>query len=301
MRWNRLLRTPPPDTGWALDDAVAVAVHRRRKGAPLCAEEALPEGAVEIGPVGLQAVHGDRLTPVLASLHGRIEGARRATVVVPMRWVRAHILELDDPPRRRSELEEVVRWRLKKLLPVRPEELRLDLVSCGRVDQRSRMLCLTGLDRAFGALEEAFAEAGVQPALVTPAPFALAAAFDGDPRPGLVVALEPGMLAVLLVAEGTTSLLRTKPLPASDEMWRIVNRELRLTMVFIREQLKVEGEIGVRVLTRGGLPPEPLEAWRDEDPSLAPAAVEESLACSGELANATLVAPLAALLNGRRP
>jgi len=299
MSWKRLLRTPPPDTGWALDSSLAAVVHRHRKRGPLCAEESLPEGAVEVGPVGLQAVHGEQLTPVLASLHGRVEGARRASVVVPMRWVRAHILEIDKPPRKRSELEEVVRWRLKKLLPVRPEELRLDLVSCGRAEGTLNLLCLTGLERAFAALEEAFAEIGVQPALVTPAPFALAAAFNGDPRPGLVVVLEPEMLAVLLVVRGTTTLLRTKPLPATDNLWKIVSRELRLTMTFVRERLGIEEEIGTRVVTRGSLPAEPLEAWRQEEPAVAPVAVGPDQQCPGQLTDRGLIAPLMALLEGR--
>jgi hypothetical protein len=300
MNWARFFRTPAPATGWSLDMASAAAVRRDRKGHLSGAGERIPEGAFEIGAVGLQTVDRERVAPVLQSLQHRVTGARRATVIVPMRWLRAHLLELEDPPRKRAELDEVMRWRLKKLLPVRPGELRLDLVRLGRSNGVTRFLCLTGLERAFAALEETFSDAGVQPALITPAPFALAMRRTGGEPLGLVVDLGPGMLTVLLEEEGETRLLRTKPLPPTDELWPIVHRELRMSLVYIREQLGVGDVLATVIATGGGIAREPLEAWLQQEEGVR--AAGDASAEIEDLAgiDRSLLAPLVGLVNGGR-
>jgi hypothetical protein len=298
MNWARFFSTPAPATGWSLDTSSVAVVRRDRKGRLASADQQVPEGAFEVGAVGLQTVDGERLVPVLQSLQQRVAGARRATVVVPMRWLRAHLLDLEDLPRKRTEIDEVVRWRLKKLLPVRPAELRLDLVRLGRSNGANRLLCLSGLERAYAALEEAFAAAGVQPALITPAPFALATTATGGARVGMVVDLEPGMLTVLLQEQGETRLLRTKPLPPTEELWPIVHRELRMSLVYIREQLGVDEELETVIVAGGGIAPEPLEAWLEQEQGVRAAEAARSELHDLPVAGRALLAPLAGLVNG---
>lgn len=298
MKWARFFSTPAPATGWSLDTSSAAAVRRDRRGRLSAADGPVPEGAFEVGAVGLQAVDAERVVPVLQSLQQRVTGAHRATVVVPMRWLRAHLLELEELPRKRAEMDDVVRWRLKKLLPVRPTELRLDLVRLGRSNGAHRLLCLTGLERAYAALEEAFSDAGVQPALITPAPFALATVQSGDARLGLVVDLEPGMLTVLLQEHGETRLLRTKPLPPTEELWPIIHRELRMSLVYIREQLGIDEELETVVAAGGGIALEPLEAWLEQEEGVRAAETPRSEIDTLPAASRSLLAPLAGLVNG---
>ena len=77
------------------------------------------------------------LQEVLARLQERVAGCRRAAVIVPTAWVRTHLMDFDELPRRSLELDDVVRWRLKKLLPVLPSELRVSVVA-GRAAGRGR-------------------------------------------------------------------------------------------------------------------------------------------------------------------
>ena len=54
-----------------------MVVHRTKTQEIHCAAEELPAGGVDVGPVGLQAVHDRALEPVLARLKGAAEGAPR--------------------------------------------------------------------------------------------------------------------------------------------------------------------------------------------------------------------------------
>ena len=109
----------------------------------------MPQGVCDVGPVGIQTVNRDRLSTALGAVQGRIDGARRAAAVVPTGWIRTHLFQFSDLPRRQSELDQVVRWRLKKLLPVLPSELRVSAIPQRAVDGQKPLLCMVGVERAF--------------------------------------------------------------------------------------------------------------------------------------------------------
>ena len=115
---------PLSTTCWVVDGAIVAALKRDSKGGVLWAAESATDGVFEVGPVGLQSVDREKLAALLSSLQPRIEGATRAAVVLPSGWTRTYLLDFDDLPRGQSDLDQVVRWRLKKLLPVKPSELR---------------------------------------------------------------------------------------------------------------------------------------------------------------------------------
>ncbi len=129
MKINDLLTSPPPATGWTLDTAMAAVVRRQEKTGLRCAAVEMPGDAFEVGPVGLQTVDEDKLRPVLARLQDEVEGSKRAAVVIPTGWLRTHMLEFDNLPRRQADVKDMVMWRLKKMLPVPPSSLRLAMVS----------------------------------------------------------------------------------------------------------------------------------------------------------------------------
>jgi hypothetical protein len=209
MNWQRLVTSPQPTTGWLLDGTVVAAVRRDREGTLHCAVEGMPSGAWEVGPVGLQSVDRERLMPALNAVQGRVEGARRAVVVVPTGWVRAHLLDFDEIPRRQAEVDQVVLWRLKKLLPVLPSELRVSTIPQRTGEGQPRLLCMVGVERAISELEESFAAVGVEPGLITPRLFALAQGAGDGAR--LLVQQEAGFLSLLLLVDGVPRLQRAPP------------------------------------------------------------------------------------------
>jgi hypothetical protein len=261
MNWERLLTSPPPATAWDLGAAGAVVIHRTAPGELHCATEDVPPGAFEVGPVGLQAVDEQALTPVFTRLKGAAEGASTAAVIVPTRWMRSFLLEAERLPRKESELHDVVRWRLKKLLPVAPTELRLSVVRLPEIWGRRRILILAGIERAVASLEATFRAIGIEPGLITTRLFALVPRSGNDNRPLLVIQLENGFLSLMLLEDGVPRLLRTKPLSATAETADSITRELRLNLEYIRDTIGIDGDISVKLVCDEGRLDSELRQW----------------------------------------
>jgi hypothetical protein len=248
----------------------AVVVHRAAGDEIHCAAEDLPAGAFEVGPVGLQSVNSEAVGPALARLKGAAEGARSAAVIVPTGWLRSFLIDVDRPPRKEEELHDVVRWRLKKLLPVAPTELRLSVVRQPEIAGQRRLLVMAGIERAMSAIESAFEAIGVEVGLITTRLFALVPRGAGAIRPTLVIQHEESFFSLLLLAEGVPRLLRTKPLAISDQGAGTLLREVGLTLGFIRDSLGLSSEIEVKLTSESPDIDGELRAWLAEQDGLAP-------------------------------
>jgi len=243
--WRALATTPYPRTGWGLSERTAVVLHEDRKAGRVCAQAPIPEGTFSLGPVGLNGVDGEKLAPVLTSLQERTQGCRHPSVVVPNSWVRTHLLDFDEAPGRQSELEEVVRWRLKKLLPIRPADLRIDAHAEKTPEGKWKVLVVSGVARVWEELEASFDAAGLQPALITPSVFALGEGVSRDLGEAMVVQVEPGMVAMVARIQGRLGLVHTRLLPPSESAWAVVARELRTTRLFLTDHLGIDGPVTV--------------------------------------------------------
>ncbi len=260
MSWARLLTSPPPTTSWLLDSSVVAALRREPKGGVLWAAEPMPPGVFEVGPVGLQSVDRRKLSAVLASIHGRLDGARRVAAVVPTGWTRSYVLSFPELPRRQRELEQVVQWRLKKLLPVPPTDLRMSLVNLASADGTRPMLAMVGLERALAEVESAFRDVSIEIGLITGQIFGLAA----TPAPGarLLVQQDEGFLSLLLTEDDGSRLIRAKHLASSGRLADAVRRELNLTLSYCREALGIGGEISLEVFAESADLEREIEDWR---------------------------------------
>lgn len=246
MKLARWFTTPPPATAWSLDGSAVVAVRRDKRGVFHGAVQEVPAGTFELGPIGLQSVEPTRLEALVRSVHERVAGVGRPAVVLPTGWLRSHVLDFDQLPRKRSEVEDVVRWRLKRLLPVAPADLRVSWVLLANVGGTMRLVTAVGLRRAIDTLEATFESVGLQPGLITSRVFALGAATVAEGAgPRLVIQGEPGFVSLLLVADDYPRLLRTKPLGNASDDSDVVRRELDLNLRFIRDTLAVEGRLQV--------------------------------------------------------
>jgi hypothetical protein len=249
---------------------VALA-HRSKTGEIHCASESLPTGGLEVGPVGLQAVRKENLGPVLAKLKGVAEGSDTAAVIVPTSWLRSFLLDVDRPPRGEEELHDVVRWRLKKLLPVAPTDLRLSVVRLPGANGQRRLLVVAGIERAVAGIEACFSSIGIEVGLITTRLFALVPRLAGVTRPMLIIQHEGGFLSLLLLVDDEPRLLRTKPLAAGDGDGSSVLREAALTLGYIRESIGVEGEIEVKLSCQRTEMDAVVRGWLAEQKSLIPA------------------------------
>jgi hypothetical protein len=223
----------------------------RRQGGELALRELhavpLPEGLFAPTPLGAPVADPAALDAAVASLLQR-SGARapRASLVLPDAWARGMTLELDDLPARSDLMLEVLRFRLRKLLPFRVEELRLAAAPIERLagqEEAARLLVLLAADNVCGALERAFAAHGVRVGQLVNATLArLEAVSAGGRLPGLaaLASVEPEGFVIVFARDGAPVAWRQKSFTeglSDDDRARLLAAELRLTRTFLAERL----------------------------------------------------------------
>jgi type IV pilus assembly protein PilM len=100
----------------------------------------------------------------------RMESGRwdRGSLLLPDSWFRINILDLPSLPEKTSEAMEVVRWSLKRSLPLDPSTLRVAYEVLSRDASGVKVLVVSAVDATLSAIEKTFAAAGIDVVLIEP-------------------------------------------------------------------------------------------------------------------------------------
>lgn len=219
------------------------------------------------GPLGgtLRDVEGfqERLRTLVARITTAVS---RASLIVPDRWLRLVFADFDSLPRRKAERDEVLRWKLRRLVPYRLDDLRIsdtDLQALNGESAGQRVLVGFGSEMALTQLETAFAAADIHIGCILNHSLGLLSAVHGAlSGAGLAVVVLVGAegYSVQVCRGGRPLLHRFKPLDIAfppGEVANFIQRDLRLTRVFIAEQLSEESLAGALLVA----PPEIADEW----------------------------------------
>ncbi len=92
-------------------------------------------------------------------------GVREASLVIPDAWLRVTYAESGDLPRGGAALDDVLRWKLRRLVPFRVDELRIGAAEVsplpGQAEPR-RLLMGFAIEQLLAQLEDAFIAHGVR-------------------------------------------------------------------------------------------------------------------------------------------
>ena len=242
-------------------------------------EAALPRDPFHHGPLGgpPRDLVGFRelVAGLVASIPG---GVKEASLVLPDSWLRVSFTESGDLPGRADALDEVLRWKLRRLVPFRVDELRIGATEVAPIpgqEEPRRLLLGFAVELLLAQVEEAFAAAGVRIGQVTNASLSLLAAIAPVPA---------GSFAALVVvgAEGYTLIFARQDQPvlhrykgftgALPEAARasFVGRDLKLTRNFLDEHFP--GAVLGQVLLLANPESEPIWLDRLEEGLGSPAA-----------------------------
>jgi len=161
---------PVPPHVFALDGArLRYAAFERRNGDSHLREYRSVDLPVETflpGALGgtLQESSGLRraLDQVLSEVGGPID---EGSLVVPDSWARISFTETGDLPRSDRARDELLRWKLRRAVPYRVEDLRvryLEVPALAGQEEPRRVLVVFLLDALFRQIEGVFAAAGVR-------------------------------------------------------------------------------------------------------------------------------------------
>ncbi|MEM8960647.1 MAG: hypothetical protein AAGD38_04145 [Acidobacteriota bacterium] len=239
--------------------------------------ETLEPGLLTDGVTG--ATVGDRAA-LAATVKGFVGGLpgpfKEASLLLPDTWLRLLFAELEELPTKRQTRDDILRWKLERLVPYAVDDLRISAVSIAPLpDQAEPVRVLLGFapESLVGPIESAFAEAGVTLGQITNVTLAALTGVTDQLAEGevaaLVLAAESGY-TISMVRDGEPLLYRYKELAgemAVTQRAATVRRDLRLTASFARERLGSE-PARVFVAAPHALEPEWL-TWLDDELGVA--------------------------------
>jgi hypothetical protein len=185
--------------------------------------------------------------PLLSELiAGADEGVTEASLVLPDSWLRVAFVEMSNVPARGEKRDEVLRWKLKRQVPFRVEELRLEGVDVTRLpsqEEDHRLLLGFAIDQVLQQLETVFSECGVRLGRILNSSLATVDAVHevvDTLELAAIVLVSPGGYSLTFTQRGEPLLHRFRALEnemGDEASARLILRDLKLTQTFLSEQL----------------------------------------------------------------
>ncbi len=135
--------------------------------------------------------------------------SKYVTVVVPDAAVRVLLLDFDALPSKPAEALQVVRFRLKKLLPFDVDHALVSFQIMSTERSLLRVLAVAIPQEVLAEYEAAILEAGMQPGVVLPSTLAALAGLDPALPNALVLNASPAAVTTAIVRSGVLLLHRT--------------------------------------------------------------------------------------------
>ena len=219
------------------------------------------------GPVGGPIHDPERFRAVLTELLDEIgETVTEGSLILPDPWLRIALVESDELPRKSEAREDVLKWKLQRIVPFRVEELRVRGTASRprtRQESASRVLLGFGLESLLRQLEGVFDDRGIHLGYISSESLTLLSGVRDalrDVEMGAVAFVSSRGYSLTFVLRGEPILHRFKLLPqlARDEPpAQLIDRDLNLTGMYLRDQFP-NAEIG-RLLLVG--PKEIEDRW----------------------------------------
>ena len=235
---------PPPHVFALEEGTLRYGCFRQEAKGYVYEREASQEVPVETfgdGVLGAPIRKPEAFAEAVESLmRGIPEPIKSASLVLPDTWMRLTFTEISELPRKIRAREEMLRWKLKRLVPFRVEDLR---ISATRVtpfptqDEPVRMLIGFSIELLISQIEEAFSAVGVELGRITNHTLAIAASLAHSTDPNDLT----GLAVVHSDAYTLSFFHRGEPLIYRYKAYGealsggAVCRDLRLTTSFLRQ------------------------------------------------------------------
>jgi Tfp pilus assembly PilM family ATPase len=256
MSFRALFQTPPPDVAIEIDHAHVGAARLEWRGSQAViaahAHEALPAGAVvpSLATLNMPDV------PAVAKVVARVLAAlghkpSRVALVVPDTVAKVSLLRLEKLPAKAADLQEIVRWQVRKTAPFPIEQAVLS-ISPGAVaaDGSHEMLVSLARTDVIQQYEQACRMAGAEAGLVDIASFSVINAILAAPgRPAgdwLLVHITDTYLTLAVMRDQSLLFFRHRGEEAEGTLADLIHQ----TAMYYEDRLHGAGF--ARVLIAGG-------------------------------------------------
>lgn len=165
----------------------------------------------------------------------------KVSLLLPDSWFRINILDLPSLPDREVEALDVVRWSLKRTLPIAPEQMRVNYIVLSRATGGgARVLVLSALDATLAAIEKQFNANGFDIVLIEPLGLNIWNAItvrEGETSADrLFIYLRNTDFTTAVFRGAQPLFIRSRNLSGD----RTIDQEIRLSASYLRDSLNVE-------------------------------------------------------------
>ena len=192
------------------------------------------------------------VTPQLANESALAEALRRlrnetgkwenVSLLLPDSWFRMNIMDLPSLPKNgNGEALEMVRFSLKRTLPIPPDQLRVSYSVLSRSGQAAKVLALSAIDATLSGIERVFAAAGFEVILIEPLGLniwnAITVREADTTADRLFVYVREEDFTTAVFRGAQPLFIRSRNLSGD----RTLEQELRLSASYLRDSLGTEG------------------------------------------------------------
>jgi type IV pilus assembly protein PilM len=172
----------------------------------------------------------------------RVESGRwdRASLLLPDSWFRINILDLPNFPESSKEAEEVVRWSLKRTMPIDSTLLRLRHEVLSRNAGQTKVLSISAMDETLAAIEKVFEAAGIAVVVIEPIGLniwnAITLREPNTSRDRIFFYIREGEFTTAAFRGSQPLFIRSRNLNSD----RTIEQEIKLSASYIRDTLRTD-------------------------------------------------------------
>jgi len=187
-----------------------------------------------------QLTNESALAEVLRRLRAETGRWDRASMLLPDSWFRINLLELPSLSEDRNEALEMIRWSLKRTMPINPASLRISHHLLSRTPAEAKVLALSAIDETLSAIERVFAGAGIEIVLIEPIGMniwnAISAREANTARDRIFFYIRDGEFTTAVFRGPQPLFIRSRNLNGE----RTLEQEIRLSANYLRDTLRTD-------------------------------------------------------------
>lgn len=238
-----MARSFPPDVVVLDHDSLTHARFGRGKANPRIINAKtfrLPSETFTNGAVSPQLANEAALAETLRRLRNETGKWDKLSLLLPDSWFRINIIDLPSLPDKQGEAMDVVRWSLKRTLPIPPEQMRVSYIVLSRGSGGARVLVVSALDATLAAIEKQFSAAGFDIVLIEPLGLNIWNAItvrEGETNADrLFIYLRDTDFTTAVFRGAQPLFIRSRNLSGD----RTIDQEIRLSASYLRDSLNVD-------------------------------------------------------------
>jgi type IV pilus assembly protein PilM len=311
MSFSDLFTTSSPDVAVEIDRTHVAAARLSMRGSQAAitahASEALPAGMVAPGLMALNIPDVPALAQVIRNAVSQLGGGKpaRVALVVPDTVAKVSLLRLENVPAQAADLQEIVKWQVKKTAPFPMEQAQLSIAPGAlSADGASEFVVSVARADVIHQYEQACVMAGLHAGLVDLATFSVIngiLASDGAPGGDwLLVHVTETYLTLAVMRGGAMLFFRNRSEEGEGTLADLIHQ----TAMYYEDRLHGAGFARVLIAGAGRLPGGAESVRRDFEQRLkigveavdprAAAALQDRIVASPELLD--VLVPLVGML-----